>query len=438
MNLHSHPRTVLIITSSGGGGLLQAALAKEQEEKAKDPFVRIIKRDLMKEWYFKRVGHWGIRQWDQAQRKGHVAVLKSAVYLQPISDFIFWPRIFLIALKTFFKEDVDHIIDTQPTFTSAILCALRVFNRLRNKQVMIEKVAVDLPTKLNTHFFRPLKSLSDRDRQIFRLVTLPPLLEESQTAEEFWRKQCKLSEGEVKYEYYPIRQSFRKYWGVPKSRSAMVLVSHISNVEEKELMSRAIARGPLRAELTENRAKFFLDPQDRVVTLLLGSQPAFEATLNYIKTWIALAKEPSAGMAPIHLFVLCAHHKIGENSLLRHVSDLICQTKEISSQLTVIPMTFQNEEVIASLFWRSDATCTRSGGQTAMELMCVRPGEIWIHSELKRPISSSEENVLSRLLKGIPGWEAGNARYLHQLHGAKIVTPTTCIPHGREVLKIRY
>jgi hypothetical protein len=85
-------------------------------------------------------------------------------------------------------------------------------------------------------------------------------------------------------------------------------------------------------------------------------------------------------------------------------------------------MTFQVDEIIAPLFFRSDMTCTRSGGQTAMELMCVGRGKIWIHSETRK-----KGRVLldADLLKGIPGWEAGNAAYLQRFRDAKLVTPDT-------------
>jgi hypothetical protein len=96
-------------------------------------------------------------------------------------------------------------------------------------------------------------------------------------------------------------------------------------------------------------------------------------------------------------------------------------------------LSFQNDETIASVFYRSDLTCTRSGGQTAMELMCVMQGEIWIHSEAIKEPGQTEALTMDQLLRGIPGWEAGNAVYLHRFRRAKIVTPETFMPLGRQV-----
>jgi hypothetical protein len=175
---------------------------------------------------------------------------------------------------------------------------------------------------------------------------------------------------------------------------------------------------------------FTLPAQDFVACVLLGSQPAFGATLSYVKKFMRLAKEVEQ-RAPLHLFIFCGHHQLGERSLLSQVSDLIVRLKDYPSQLTIIPLSFQTDQLIAPLFHRSDLTCTRSGGQTAMELMCLMRGEMWIHSEAK----VNDDQNFAQLLKGIPGWEAGNAIYLKKLWGAKIVTPETFMSHGRRLLK---
>src|SRR5690606_37537927 len=106
----------------------------------------------------------------------------------------------------------------------------------------------------------------------------------------------------------------------------------------------------------------------------------------------------------VHLFVLCANHVPEKDSLLKRVSELAKRNQ--SRELSVVPLSFQDDRTIASLFHISDLTCTRSGGQTVMELMCAMRGEIWIHSEAK---SRSSELSFEDLLKGIPGWESGNA-----------------------------
>ena len=407
-------RKILIITSSGGGGLLQAALAKEQKELDQDPSALIVKRDLLKDWLGKLIGSFCICQWNNAQRSGNVAKLKWFVERAYIADIIFWPQIFIKSLRTFFREDVDHVIDTQPLATPAILVALRIFNFVRKKKIILEKVAVDFPTESNTHFFSPIKKLSKKNRSQLYLITIEPLLKENETEEQFWQKYCNLSVKDVRYEYV-VRRSFFLWKDVKRDKKPFPLSFQIRNSEERELIARTLSRGSLKAEFEDESMRFALAPDHKVVTILLGSQVAGLATLEYIKGFIQRARK---NRGPLDLFVFCMEHRVGQVSLFSRVADLIAQEQDYPSNLSVIPFGLQDDSVIAPLFHRSDITCTRSGGQTAMELMCVMHGEIWIHSEMH-----VKEAAFEDLLKGIPGWEAGTAVYLCKKLGARIVTP---------------
>lgn len=424
-------RKVLIITSSGGGGLLQAAIAKEQEVKSKNPTAKLTRRDMMRDWYWKSVGRYGVRQWDKAQREGNVKKLEWLLAWQSTGDIIFWPWVFYRALRTFFKEEIDHVIDTQPLGTSAVLLALRIYNRRRKKSVILEKVAVDLPTRLNTHYFAPIRKLSKRNRELLKLITIPPLTDSlQQTTEEFWRKHCRLSSESVIYEYYPVRQSFRKVQGRQRDGKEFCFEAKLANSDEGLLLAKAVEGKDLSLEIDGLTARFKIAPKARVIILLLGSQPAFSATLGYVRQIQMLMKKIDG---PSSLFVLCAEHFPKEDSLLKQVSDIAqtCSNKDLS----VVPLSFQLDAVIASLFYRSDLTCTRSGGQTMMELMCTTRGEYWIHSESKKEHGRTHDLTLDELLKGIPGWEAGNALYLKRYFDAKVVTPLTCHAEGEELIR---
>lgn len=427
-------RKALIITSSCGGGLLQAAIAKEQELLANDPSTVIARRDMVREWYWKIIGKFALFAWDTAQRKGNVRALETLLRMQGAADRVFWPQIFIRSLSTFFKEEADRVIDTQCLGTSAILRALRIYNFLRNKKVVLEKVVVDLPTEKNTHFFRSIKRLSAKNRKWLRTITIRPLLNEDQTTEQFWKKNCNLSESDVVYEYFPVRQAFRKFQGKERSRSDFSFSVQFHNHEEREFLLQSISRGCLCVNVRDTEAQISIGPKDRVITILLGSQPARDATLGYVRKLIQLAAEPDSIKTPIHIFAFCGNHRIAGNSLLREVSEMVLQIPDYPGHVSVIPLSFQSDETVASVFYRSDLTCTRSGGQTAMELMCVVNGEIWIHSETKKPRRQTTDLTMDQLLKGIPGWEAGNAVYLTRFRQAKIVTPETFAPYGRKAL----
>lgn len=194
----------------------------------------------------------------------------------------------------------------------------------------------------------------------------------------------------------------------------MRIVARYKNAEEARLMTKSFEKGAIPAKVRPGEVEFTIEPNDRMITILLGSQPASEATYRYAKKFAALAKE--FPKSTTYLFVFCADHKEGEDSLFKRVAEIAKGMKNYPKNLSIIPFSFQNEDVIASLFFRSDINCTRSGGQTAMELMCVSTGEMYIHSEAKKG---------QDLLQGIPGWESASAVYLQRVCGAKIVTPDT-------------
>lgn len=431
-------KKLLIITSSGGGGLIQAANAKEQEVKAKNPNLIVIRKDLLKDWMGERFGSFCLERWNAAQINGDVAALRFFIASQYFFDYFSWPYLFICTLYTLFKEDVDHVIDTQPMGTSAILKALRFYNYRRKKKVCLQKVLVDLPTKAATHFFRPIKRLTKKDRPYLKLTTIAPLLEEGQTAEAFWQTNCRLSEQSIQYEDVNVRQSFRKYQHQTKKGEELPIVIRYKSDEELQLIQKTCAKGSLRGVFQGDRELCFpISKNSRLITILLGSQPASEATFNYVKKFIQIVKEPRFPKSPCHLFVFCAEHTSGGQSLFRKVADYVEKINQYPSFLTIVPFSFQNDDVIAPLFFRSDLTCTRSGGQTAMELICVSSGEIWIHSETKKDSDQKTGLSLEQLLEGIPGWEAANALYLQKIRNAKVVTPETFAPDARKFFRIQ-
>ncbi len=421
-SLSKKNKKLLIITSSGGGGLIQTANAKEQEALAKDPSLVIVRRDLLRDWFWKPIGGFFINFWNKAQMSGNIPIQTLLGSWQVLFDLSFHPIIFFYALYTFLKEDVDYIIDTQNLCTSAIVKALRVYNWKRKKQIRLEKVLVDMPTRKATHFFRPIRKLSKKNKKLIQLTSIKPLLEIGETAEEFWKSTCGLPESAINIEDVYVRQAFRAYKGKDKPTELMRIKIKYKNSEELHLMKKAFSRGSIPYRILEQEVEFHIAAADRMVTILLGSQPANEATLNYVKRFVSFAKE--FPKVCTHLFVFCADHTSGEKSLFQKVADFAARVKNYPKKLTIIPFSFQKEDVIAPLFFRSDITCTRSGGQTAMELMCVSTGQIWIHSEAKKG---------QDLLSGIPVWEAASALYLQKIRGVKILTPDTFIPHARQV-----
>ncbi len=128
-------KKLLIITSSGGGGLIQAANAKEQEIRLKYPNIEIVRRDVLKDWVWKWIGSLSIKMWNTAQKKGNVKALKFLCINMAASDVLFWPHVFFKTLYTLCTEKIDHVIDTQPLATAAIIKVLRLFHWSTGKVV---------------------------------------------------------------------------------------------------------------------------------------------------------------------------------------------------------------------------------------------------------------------------------------------------------------
>ena len=419
----SKPKRTLIVTCSGGGGLLQAATAKEQEILMADPHAFIVRKDLLKDWVGKIFGNFCVYLWNSAQKKGDVRKQQALLSGQGLADYVFFPFVFLRALKVLFQKKIDRVIDTQPIATLAILKAIRLYNWKTGKKILLEKIVVDLPTKKATHFFRPIRKMSDQDRKFVRLFTIYPLLEEGQTREEFWKENCNLSESEISYEDPYIRQAFRAYRGKPRPQKRVELLILYKTEEEQKAIERVYRKGPIQAKIFPGKLTFAVEPQDVVLTILLGSQPAAEATLAYVKRFVEFA---SSVDKRVYLFLFSSEKTLAK------ISAYIENLKQYPKNFSIIPFSFQPAETLAPLFHRSNLTLTRSGGQTAMELMSVSTGEMWIHSEAK---VSPKEATLSALLKGIPQWESESALYLQKLKGAKIVTPETIQPWVGKILE---
>ncbi len=414
----------LIITSSGGGGLLQAAVAKEQELRRENPDIKIVKKDVMKQWVWRFIGPVSIRIWNKAQRKGNIKVLQWLIDNLYIADKFFWLPIFVKAFTILMRKKIDRVIDTQPVGTSAIIKALRLYNFLRKKNIMLERVVVDLPTKSNRHFFHPVRNLSIKDRKLIKMYTIEPLTEKDQTDEQFWLENCNLKIDQIVYQHYFIRDQFnsKNYKDVFEKDFEISMLA--KGKEELAYIKETFSKGNAEVCIEDFNMKTVVRPSDTLFAILLGSQPANQATLNYIKQVVHLAKKAKDKNKKYFLFVFCQNHTPGKNSLLKQIRDFALSLKIFPKSLSIFPLSFQSADVIAPVFARADVTCTRSGGQTLMELMSLAKGKMLIHSEAKGSNPSFES-----LLKGIPTWEAGSAVYLKEKRGAEVITPQTYSLH---------
>jgi hypothetical protein len=421
-------KNILIITSSGGGGLLQAAEAEKQFIDFQKKDTKVIKVDLLLEWVGGILGNFGVNSWNKAQRSGKIfmqLVLGHRIS-QRIAEFLFWPKIFFKTYSTLKKENIDFIIDTQPLGVSAIIKAIRLYNKKYNKNVAVRRVIVDLPTYKAVHFFRGVKRLSKKDKKYLTISTVRPFLDKNETEIDFWKKHLNFKMDKICYLSYPIRYEFKNYENKDKNFDDLDFFIRTKSFEENEIIKKISSFGSLNFFQKDKKIEYIIKKNEYVITILLGSQPAFDAIMNYIKILIKTINEFNFEKK-ISLFVYAADFK---DNLFKKIYEDISSIKNYPKNITIIPFSFQKEDVIAKLFFRSNMTITRSGGQTAIELMKVSNAQKFVHSEAKL---KNENYSTKELLKGIPVWESGNAEYMMHKMDAKLITP---IQFKSEIIKI--
>lgn len=415
-------RRTLIITTSGGNGNIQAANAKEEEILALDPNEIIIKKDLMLDWGLKMVSVPGVGWYNKTQIEGKVFWQQFLFNIMCLADIFFWPKIFLSVLLTLFYEKIDRVIDVQPVAISAIVKAIRIYCKYTKKKILLEQVFVDLPTVRNTHNLKNIRTLTKEDKKHIKVYTQEPLLENEESEEEFWRKNCKIGLESICHVDYPVRLCFKKV-RFAQPEMATEIEIRTKSQKEKEFITQIASRGGDFFKERDLNLFFDIKANDRVYTVLLGSQPAREATFNYVSNFMEAAAKLFSTEKNYRVFVFCSDFSDVKNTIYSRLRKLVLS--KVQENIAIIPMSFQQEDVIAKLYQRSDLTITRSGGQTIMELIETSKNTNWIHSE----ISHAQESISEKqLLKGMPSWEAGNALYFASKKKCKIVTPELLVP----------
>jgi hypothetical protein len=398
---------ILIITTSGGSGHLQTAKAMQEKLKEEDPDIEIIQKELFLDLGIKNICKIGINSYNRIQKRGSVHSKEIMVNLLTLADRIFWPIFFIHLVIYLLKNDFDRIIDTQPVGTASVIKAIRVYNKIKKKNLILEKIVVDLPTKRTTNFFKNIKKLSNKDRKFLRLISVRPLLEDEKTDEEFWLKHTNMPLDKIVYEEYIVRKAFKNLQNKTLYEPTTEIKVKIMHAKQKKIVLKILKKTKTNFILKNDIFTFFIAKEDKLVTLLLGSQPAIVSTINYVKSFVNMMKT-SFVKNKCYFFVFCAN----EIKIFKKICSLIEKDDFYPKNLKLILMPFQDENTIAKLFFRSDITITRSGGSTILELLTVGQGKLLIHTEsIKEP------------LKGIPYWEAGNALYLQSKKKSDFVNP---------------
>jgi hypothetical protein len=404
---------VLILTLSAGGGHVQAAKAKKEQLLLEDPTTLIYEVDILADWINSYFGKWGAGKWNEWQRVGNVKSLQLFINLQFAADLLFYPFFFFHALKTVFTKKIDRIIDTQVLGTAAIIRAIRFYDYWTHKKIILEKVLTELPTSQVTHSFSPIKRLSAKSKAYLKLYTTHPLLLKGENEQDFWKTQCRLSPNQIVYDALPLRKSFLQMKDQKFIKQDLLLPIKPQSEKEKEQMLACLHQGKGPHDLEGDNILLEIGKEDRVSVIMLGSRPSEPGTLQYLHHFLRARQAlDGAQKKKDWLFVFCSKDRSPRGLFYDRVVEVILKTPSFPENLCIVPLTFQSDTMIAPLFFRADATITRSGGLTSMELLTICHGKIFIHSE---PPVSKKKKI------NMPPWEEGNAHYLEKKKGAKIV-----------------
>lgn len=405
---------ILIFNNQAGGGHKTAVEAMTQQIKARGGTA--VTKDIFNDTLGKTIGGGLYSYWNGAMKSENLRKMNFALKIQPIGEFFMGIPAFFKITHMLLSGGIEAIINPQPAGLHAITKATHFANFinkyiLRNKrQIMIYNVLTEMPTKDTHDFFYTYKRLSKCDHKICKLVTTMPLFEKKgQTEEEFWKKYTGFSikNNEVRYDEFPLRQPF-----LEMAKTSRDDIKTVSIQVKTDLAKKSIENEGINFSSKGDKAILNIGENDSVHAIMLGSQAGVASTLHYVEDFIAVNKERKSTEKQF-VFVFCGDHA-KKDSLYAQVWNLIKKEKDKGNypeNVVIVPLEGQNAEQVAPIMRKCDSTITRSGGLTAMELYSVSDGQIFIHSR--------EED----LLKGMPAWEAGNAHFLEDKKGAKVITP---------------
>ena len=122
-----------------------------------------------------------------------------------------------------------------------------------------------------------------------------------------------------------------------------------------------------------------------------------------------------------------------KKNLFETISNYVQNSLDFPKNASIFPISYQQDDALASIFFRSDVTITRSGGQTGIEIMSVGTGKNFIHSEVEFDENNPPKEM--DLLKGLPAWEGGNALLIKERIGSRFIIPEYFEKETFDILK---
>jgi hypothetical protein len=342
-------------------------------------------------------------QWNKAKKSGDIKAQNNLIngkimgIAKPIiADILFFIPVFVATVfRLAFDRNITRIIDTQPLATSAIIKAARLVNFLFGRSIRVTKILTDLPTEGATHFSRPLKRLSKKDKAIFDVITTKPLiLDQNESEKDWWKRVFGLDYNaenqdlsQVKYREFPLRPAFLKWKDTPVEVRQDHLNVKVNNEEEfqfiNELLGNSLEKKQVPFGSDPSKMKDVIsvpmDPAKDVVGMVtIGSQAAAK-TKDYVKNFIDVSRQLPNDRQYI-LYTGCGRHTKGENTLFKEVYELV-KAEKLPDHIKVIPLGFQDDDEFAPMMHHMTFGVAGTGGLTTMEMLRTAKGKIFIHSE---------------------------------------------------------
>lgn len=464
---------VLIATSSGGGGHLTAArnlaamyghalrhelaeareslesnrnsMAPESYDKLENLMKHVERRpvaletvDLMESPCTNLLGKAGISmgnmmsgKWNNAQRAGNMEKLRALVGQQWLMQPLFGRQCTSYFKRIFAGKVFPHTggptttISTQPLLLQSIGEAIGGLERTSadGSSMFVNVHMTDLPTPVAVHFFEPMRHIAEHSPKVADRIILHTVAPASGGVP-WLEEQTSLKPWQIKIEkFMPVTDDFTRGDGLPRPGTEVALRLKAQLPEEEVFLGGVYGVYKVASE-------------DKVVLIMLGSQPTASAMTDYQAQAKLLEAQAEKGQGLTWVFLATgspktASYKTLYEELVVDATQFNDDQVKLGRKMRLIPFTGQPA---APILGRADVSVTRSGGMTCGELLALASRgdnrRTLLHVEVppgtpESPPAGEEERLQwegAVLEGGMVPWEAGNARFLMETLGAEVAT----------------
>lgn len=456
----------IILTSSGGSGHKSAARLMQQDAAAKNQnhitvdvvtgaseqvkfdsdgamtakchkselgWLRILGKDF---------GPGGIKRWNDAQQKSDLNELKTLLAKRKITEFTMGSSFYKETRKLLTENpSVEEVVTTQALSIDRVLQAVSDINKCNQRKVKLRIVLTDLPTKKAEHFFLTMRKIDlSKWGNVDIVIDSPyPIIDrrlsgkerEKAASDAFSELTPNLYQDDgtldnrvsINFGLGPITKEFRDIYNEKLSPSYQESSGEVTlDLKFSKSAENDVASNLMKNEWVGGCKKFkessavkreIIIPKDAHVTsIMYGSQASHDGTLQTIDDERKLyAMKKNKDLRPHYTFVFCGKDvasESGEKSLYQQVLEIA--KKENSEFFKIIPLTYQDHDMISRLYSRADTLAIRGGGLSIMEVEAVakKESDIIVFSDVPKQCTLDQVKVL----KNPVYWEEGNAEHL--------------------------